>query len=180
MAYKARNNAPRVHGVSRTTVVTGQPPRLLVGNNAHADSSTAAHARAMQTARATMERYNAADRLRNAISHPGTTVTDVDVGQKVWLHRQKGGSLRGIVHAPDGKTVSIRRDGSFFSSHEARTKPYVDRSTPRRPPADPPPATHPAPIRTHTRTPTLPNQVPAAARVFTTHRVDPLSHHHPR
>lgn len=93
------------------------------GHNAHADPFIAALARAMQTARATMERYIAADRLRNALSHPGTTVTYVDVGQEVWFHLQKRGWLRGIVHALDRKTVYIRREGALFSFHEARTKP---------------------------------------------------------
>lgn len=89
MACKARNDAPRAHGVSLTTVVTGQPPSLLVGDSAHACPSIASCACATQTAQATIEQYTAADRLRNALSHPGTTVNYVDVGQEVWFHRQK-------------------------------------------------------------------------------------------
>lgn len=84
------------------------------------------------------------------------------------------------MHALDGKTVYIRRDGDLFSAHEARTKPFVNRSVPRCPPADPPPAAPIPPIRTNTRAPDLPAQLPAAARVFSTHPVDPNSHHHPR
>lgn len=179
MAYKARNDAPRAHGVSPTTVVTGQPPRLLIGDNAHADPSIATRTRAVQTARATMERSTAADRLRGALSHPGTTATYDEVGQDVWFHRDKRGWLHGVVHALDGKTVSIRRDGKIFSAHEVRTKPYVNRSTPRRP-TQAPTTAPPPPIRTHTPAPPLPAEVPETARVFSTSPIDPSSHHHPR
>lgn len=55
MAHKARNDAPRAHGVSPITLVTGEPPRLLVGDNTHADPSIAARARAMQASRGAME-----------------------------------------------------------------------------------------------------------------------------
>lgn len=179
MAYKARNDAPRAHGVSPTTVVTGQPPRLLIGDSSHADPSIASRSKAMQVARATMERHTAADRLRGALSHPGTTVPYVEVGQEVWFHRNKRGWLRGTVHALDGKTVYIRRDNKIFSAHEARTKPYVHRSTPRPAPG-PTPTTPPPPIRTNTAAPAAPAQVPPAARVFAATNIDPNSHHHPR
>lgn len=178
MAYKARNDAPRAHGVSPTTVVTGQPPRLLIGDNAHADPSIVSRARAMQTARATMEKYMAADRLRGALSHPGTTVPYVEVRQEVWFHRDKRGWLRGTVHALDGKTVYIRRDNKIFSAHEARTKPYVNRSAPQ--PAPEPATTPSPPIRTHTPAPPASTPLPAATRVFSTTNIDPNSHHHPR
>ena len=122
MSYKARNDAPRAHGVAPTTAVTGDLPRLLIGDNHHADPSIASRHSAMQTARATMERYTTADRLRGALSHPDTNVPFVSVGQEVWFHRHRLGWLRGRVHSLDGKTVYIQRDGTLFSSHEARTK----------------------------------------------------------
>ena len=43
----------------------------------------------MQTARATKETYTASDSLRGALSHPGTTVPFVEVGQAVWFHRDR-------------------------------------------------------------------------------------------
>jgi len=81
MSHKARNDAPRAHGVGPTTVVTGDLPRLLIGDNDHDDPSIASRHTAMQTARATMERYTAADHLDGALSHPGTNVPFVSVGQ---------------------------------------------------------------------------------------------------
>jgi len=103
MSYKARNDALRAHGVAPTTAVTRDLPRLLIGDNHHADPSIASRQSAMQTARATMERYTAADRLRGGLSHPGTNVPFVSVGQEVWLHRHLLGWLRGSVHSLDGK-----------------------------------------------------------------------------
>lgn len=134
MAYKASNDAPRAHGVAPTTAVTGEPPRLLIGDNIHADRTIPGRARAMQTARATMEKYTAADRLRGALSRPGTVVPYVKVGEDVLLHRERHGCLRGMVHSLDGNTVYVRRDGKIFSSHEVRTKPFVARTPPPRPP----------------------------------------------
>jgi len=128
MSYKARNDAPRAHGASPTTAVTGDPPRLIIGPNHHADPSISARARAMHAARNTMEKYAAADRLRGALSHPGTTVPFVEVGQEVWFHQHRHGWLRGAVHSLDGKTVYVRLNGQLFSSHESRTKPYISRT----------------------------------------------------
>jgi len=136
MAYKARNDAPRAHGVAPTTAVTGDLPRLLIGNNHHADPTIAGRHAAMQTARATVERYTAADRLHSALSHPGTNLPFMCVDKEVWFHRHLLGWLRGRVHSLDGKTVYIQRNGKLFSFHEARTKPYVSRTTP--PPTAPP------------------------------------------
>lgn len=102
MAYKARNDAPRAHGIAPPTAVTGEPPRLLIGDNAHAASSIADRARAMQVARATMERHTAADRLRGALSHPGTVFLYVEVGQEVLFNRERHGWLRGVIHSLDG------------------------------------------------------------------------------
>ena len=67
------------------------------------DATIAARHRAMQTARATMEAYIAADGLRGARSHPGTTVPFVEVGQAVWFHRDKHGCLQGRVHSIFGR-----------------------------------------------------------------------------
>jgi len=122
MACKARNDAPRAHGLAPTTAFTRDLPRLLIGDNHHADPTIAGRHAAMQSARATMERYTAAERLQGALSHPGTNVPFVSVDQEVWLHRHRLGWLRGRVHSLDGKTVYIQRDGTLFSSHEARTK----------------------------------------------------------
>lgn len=36
MNYKACNDAPRARGVASSTVVTGEPPRLILGDNTHA------------------------------------------------------------------------------------------------------------------------------------------------
>ena len=83
MAYKSRNDAPRAHASSPTAAVTGEAPRLLIGDNHHTNLTIAARHRAMHTARATMEAYTAADRLRRALSHLGTTVPFVEVGQAV-------------------------------------------------------------------------------------------------
>ncbi|KAK1869742.1 hypothetical protein I4F81_012208 [Pyropia yezoensis] len=181
MAYKARNDAPRAHGFSPTTVVTGEPPRLLIGDNAHADPAVASRARAMQTARATMESYTAADRLRNALAHPGTNVAYVQVGQSVLFHRRLNGWLRGTVHSLDGKTVYVRRNGTLFSSHESRTKPYVTRT---RQPQDAhrvSASTRPqAPIRTHTPAPPEATTLPPAARAYAVHHPDINSPAHPR
>lgn len=181
MAYKARNDAPRAHGVSPTTVVTGEPPRLLIGDNAHADPAVAARARAMQTARATMESYTAADRLRNALAHRGTNVAYVEVGQSVLFHRRQHGWLCGTVHSLDGKTVYVRRNDTLFSSHESRTKPYVTRA---RQPQDAhrvSASTRPqAPIRTHTPAPPEATTLPPAARAYAVHYADINSPAHPR
>lgn len=148
MAYMARNDSSRTHGVSSSTVVTGQPPRLLIGNNSHADPSIASRAKAMPTSRATIERHTVPDRLRRAHYHPGTTVPYVEVEQEVCFHRDMRGWLRRTVHTLEGKTVYIQLDGESFSSHEARTKPYVNRFAPRPAPGlapiAPPPA-HPHP-----------------------------------
>lgn len=102
MAYKARNDAPRAHGIAPTTAVTGEPLRLLIGDNAHAASSIADRARGMQVARATMERHTAADRLRGALSHPGTVVPYAEVGQEVLFHRERHDWPRGVIHSLDG------------------------------------------------------------------------------
>jgi len=128
-----------------------------------------------------MEAYTAADRLRGALSHPGTTVPFVEVGQAVWFHRDRQGWLRGSVHSLDGKTVYVRHNGRLFSSHESRTKPYVS----RRPPPSPASPALPifastTPIRTHTLALPAPSQLPAHSRVFLTLSTDPNSPSHPR
>jgi len=181
MAYKARNDAPRAHGSSPTTAVTGEAPRLLIGDNLHTNPSIAARHRAMHTARATVEAYTAADGLRGAVSHPSTTVPFVEVGQAVWFYHDRQGWLRGTDHSLDGKTGYVRHNGRLFSSHESRTKPYVS----RRPP--PSPASHAqpvsattAPIRTHTPAPPASAQLPAHSRIFLTSPADPASPSHPR
>jgi len=68
MAYKALSDAPRAHGASLTTAITGDQPRLIFGPNQHANHSISARTRAMHAARNTMEKYTAADRLRGALS----------------------------------------------------------------------------------------------------------------
>ena len=83
MAYKVRNAAPRAHGVTPTTAVTGDLPRLLIGDNHDADPTIAGRHAAMRTARVTMERYTAADGLHGALSNSGTNVPFVSVDQEV-------------------------------------------------------------------------------------------------
>jgi len=83
MAYKARNGAPRAHGSSPTAAVTGAAPCLLIGDSQHTDPTIAARHHAMQSARATMETYTAADRLCGALFHPVTSVPFVEVNQAV-------------------------------------------------------------------------------------------------
>jgi len=141
----------------------------------------------MQTARATMERCATADRLRGALSHPGTNVPFVSVGEEVWFHSHRLGWLRGSVHSLDGKTVYVRRDGKLFSSHEARTKPFVARSLPPPlPPAHAPPrpAAAPAsradPVRTHAPAPPVPQSVAPSARGYLARTTDPGSPDHRR
>jgi len=160
MAFKARNDSPRAHGSSPTTAVTEEAPRLLIGDNHNTDPAIAARHRAMQIAGATMEAYTATDRLRGALSHPGATVLFVEVGQAVWLHRDRQGWLRGSVHSLDGKNVYVRHNGCLFSSHEARNKPCVSRQPPQSL-ASPtlPVSTSTAPIRTHTPAPLAPCQL---------------------
>jgi len=87
------------------------------------DATIAARHRAMQTARATMEAYIAADGLRGARSHPGTTVPFVEVGQAFWFHRDRQRWLRGSVHSLDGNTVYVRHNGRLTFSCESHTKP---------------------------------------------------------
>jgi len=157
IACKARNDAPRAHGVAPPAAVTGDLPRLPIGDNHHADPTIAGRHAAMQTDRATIERYKAADRLHDAPSLPDTNVPFVSVYQELRFHRHCLGWLRGRVHTVDGKTVNIQRDGKLVSSHESRTKLYVSGTPPPLPPpaaAPPRPAHAPAsptvPIRTHT------------------------------
>jgi len=185
MAYKARNDAPRAHGIAPTTAVTGEPPRLLTEDNMHADPSIAARSAAMQAARASMERHTAADRLRGALSHPGTTVPFVQVGQTVWIHRDRHGWLRGVVHSLDGKTVYVLNGNKIFSAHEARTKPLVSHLPPlpaRYPDHDAPaPPTRPLdPIRTQTPAPPPAAALPPTTHLFLAEPTDPSSHRHPR
>jgi len=182
MAYKARNDAPRAHGIAPTTAVTGEPPRLLIGDNLHADPSIAARSTAMQAARASMERHTAADRLHGALSHPSTNVPFVHVGQPVWFHRDRHGWLRGVVHSLDGKTVYVLHGEKIFSAHESRTKPLVSRLPPHhaRQPDHAAPAPPTDPIRTHTPAPPPAAALPPATRLFLTAPADPSSHQHPR
>jgi len=181
MAYKACNDAARAHGACPTTAVTGDPPRLLIGHNHHADPSIAARTRAMQTARNTMEAYTAAESLRGALSHPGTNVPFVQVGQNVWFHRHNHGWLRGTVHSLDGKTVSVRHNSKLFSCYEARTKPHVSRHPPARLLADDPSAmAPPAPIGTNAPAPPPAATLPHTSRTFLAHPPDPDSPNHPR
>lgn len=67
LAYKARNDAPRASGVSPTTAVFGEHPRLMVCDNSHWDPSCAARARASQAAMAAMEAYTVRERLQGAL-----------------------------------------------------------------------------------------------------------------
>jgi len=126
LAYKARNDAPPASGASPTTAVFGERPRLLVGDNSHWDMSCAARAHAAQAASAALQSYTVWARLQGALSHPGTTVPYVTVGQHVLFYREKDGWLHGRVTSIDGKDVYVLRDGKLFSAHESRVKPYVD------------------------------------------------------
>lgn len=128
LAYKARNDAPRASGASPTTAVFGERPRLMVGDNTHWDPSCAAHARAAQAANAAMEAYTirVRDRLQGALSHPGTWVPYVTVGQHVLLYRDKKGWEHVRVSSIDGKDVYVQRGDKTYSAHESRVKPYVD------------------------------------------------------
>ena len=134
----------------------------------------------MHTARATMEAYTAADRLRGALSHLGTTVPFVEDGQAVWFHRDRQGWLRGTVHSLDGKNVYVRNNGRLFSSHASRTKPYVSRRPPPSPASPSQPVSATASIRSHTAAPPAPVQLPAHSRIFLTSPADPASPSHPR
>lgn len=118
-AYTARKDDPRSHGVSPSTAAMGTTPCLLIGDHANADATIAGRVSAMQTARDTMERHTAADRLRGALSHPGTIVAYVDVGQEVSFHRERAGWPRRVAQSMDGKTVYVLRDGKIVSCHEA-------------------------------------------------------------
>jgi len=188
MAYKGRNDAPRAHGASPTTATTGDQPRLIIGPNHRADPSVSARARAMHAARNSMEKYTAADGLRGALSHTGTSVPLVERGREVWSHLHCNGWLRGTVSSLDGKTVYVRRNGLLFSSHESRTKPYVSRTPPTAPAAPSsfaasastlaPPAS--APIRTHSPAPPPPASFPPRASVFLSRPANPESPSHPR
>jgi len=185
MAYKARNDAPCDHGVAPTTAVTGEPPRLHIGDNLHADTSIAARSTAMQAARAPMERHTTADHLRGALSHPDTTVSFVQVVQPVWFHPDRHGWLRGTVHSLDGKTVYVLQIDKIYSAHESRTKRFVSRLPPtpdRRPNLDAPaPPPRPMdPIGTHASAPPPAVSLPSATRIFHAEPADPSSHRHPR
>jgi len=126
LVCKARNAAPRASGVSPTTTVFGERPRLLVGDNAHWDSSCAARARAAQAASAAMEVFTVRDRLQGALSHPGATVPYVTVGKHELFHRAKAGWQHARVSSIDSKNVDVTRDNRLYSVHESRVKPYVD------------------------------------------------------
>lgn len=89
MSYKARNDVVRSNGVSPTSAVTGAPPRLQIGDNQHRNPCIADRAKAMQTARATMESYTVKERVSRALSRPGVTVPFVHVNQEELFHREK-------------------------------------------------------------------------------------------
>ena len=181
MAYKARNDAPRARGSCPTTAVTGAPPSLLIGDNHLFNPAIAFRHRAMQAARASIEAYTAADCLRGALSHPGTNVPFVEVGQAVWFHRDKHGWLQGRVHSLDGKTVYVTRNNRIYSSHEAHTKPYVSCGPPPPPTTTTPPVSAAAlPIRTHSAAPPPPTTLPTTTRALLTNPPDPDSPSHPR
>lgn len=181
MPYTAPNDDERAHGVSHSTAAMGTTPCLRIWDNGNADATTAGRTRAMQTARDTLERHTAADRLRGALSHPGNIVTYVEVGQEVSFHRERAGWPRRVAQAVDGKTVYVLRDGKIFFCHEARTKSRVVRrpspATSRPPPA---PSAPVAPVRTHTAAPDPPAQVPPSARAYPVERFDLNTHHHAR
>jgi len=181
MAYKARNDAPCAHGVAPTTAVTGEPPRLHIGDNLHADPSISARSIAVQAARASMERRTSAYHLRGALSHPGITVPFVQVEQPDWFHRDRHGWLRGTVHSLEGKTVLDK----IYSAHESRTKRFVSRLPPtpdRRPDLDAPaPPPRPMdPIRTHASAPPPAASLPSATRIFHAALAYPSSDRQPR
>ena len=165
-----------------TTAVTGEPPRLLIGDNLHAYPSIAARSAVMQAARASLERHTAADRVRGALSHPGTTIPFVHVGQPVWFHRVRHGWLRGVVYSLDGNTVYVLHGDKIFSAHESGTKPLVSRLPPHhaRQPDHNAPAPPTRPIRTHTPAPPPAAALRPAARLFLAEPADPSSHRHPR
>jgi len=94
VAYEARRDAPRAHGDARTTAVTGDLPRLLIGDIHRADPTIAGRHPTMNTAGATMERYTASDRLHGALFHPSTSGPLVFVDQEAWLNRHPIGWLR--------------------------------------------------------------------------------------
>jgi len=95
----------------RPSLGDGLSSSLVIGDNHLFNPSIATRHKAMQTARATMETYTAADRLRGALSYPGTTFPFVEVGQAFWFHRDRQGWLRGTVHSLDGKTAYVRQNG---------------------------------------------------------------------
>jgi len=164
LAYKARNDAPRASGVSPTTAVFGERPRLLVGDSAHWDPSCAARARAAQAASAAVDAYTVRDRLQEALSHPGATVPYVTVGQHVLFHRAKAGWQHARVSSFDGKDVYVNRNNRLYSVHESHVRPYVDSLLPapmykqrRTDVADRDPALGPY-HQTHYPSPLPPNQ----------------------
>ena len=126
LAYKARNDAPSASGVSPTTAVFGERPRLLVCDNAHWDPFCAARPRAAQAASAAVDAYTVRDRLQEALSHAGAPLPYVTVGQHVLFHRAKAGWQHARVSSIDGKDVYVNRDNRLYSVHESRVKPYVD------------------------------------------------------
>jgi len=187
MAFNARKDALRAHGASPTPTVAGDQPLPIIGHNHNADPFISACVRAIHASRNIMENYTAADRLRGALTHPGTTIPFVEVGQEVWIHRLRHSWLRGAVHSLDGKTVYVRRNGQLFSSHGSRAIPYISRSPPTAPAASSPPAASasapappaPALIRTHSPTPLLPALLPLRASVFLSRPANPDSASHP-
>jgi len=181
MTYKARNDASRAHGSSPTAAITGEAPRLLIGDDHHFDTFIAARQRAIPTARGTMESCTAADRLRGALSHLGTIDSSYEVDQNVWFHRERQRWLRGSAHSLNDKTVYVRHNGRICSSHESRTKPFVSRRSSPSPVshACPVSASH-APIRTHTPASAAPSALPDHSRVFLASASHPVSPSHPR
>ena len=185
LAFKARNDTRRAHGLSPHECAYGEKPRLLIGDNRHSDPSIASRHREMQAARNYMEKYVAADRLKRALTHPGRTVP-VEVGKQVVFHRHKnahGPWLHGTVQAIDGSTVYINHDDRKVSAQEARVKPFVEpakRSTANQTPT--PLLTQPAPHP--------PPHLPTSAQVFNcsqvptnkqcTPPIDIMHHSHPR
>ena len=187
VSYKARTAAPRSHGVAATTAVTGDMPCLLNRDNLHVDPAISSRHTAMQTARATMERYIAADRLRGTPSKICTNVPFVSIGQDFWFHRHRLCWLRGSVHSSDGYPGHVRHDGKLLSSHEARTKPFVARLLPAplprahaSPRPAPDPASSPHPVRTHAPDPPVPQKVAMSAGAYFSSATDTDWPNHPR
>lgn len=105
LAYKSRNDEPQASGASPTIAVFGEHPRLMVGDNSQGDPSCAARARTSQAAMAALQTYTIPDCLQCVLSHPGTTVPYVTVGQHVLFYRDEKGWRHARVQSIDDKDI---------------------------------------------------------------------------